>query len=121
MIPAISMQGSSRSSGQPGQARWQLRRCPDARAPTVGAKSGKTRVNPMMYREEGARRYVFASKASAPSNPDWFYNLLADPNASIEVGSDRVDVVATVVEESERERIDAEHARQYPGLPSMSR
>jgi deazaflavin-dependent oxidoreductase (nitroreductase family) len=83
---------------------------------TVGARSGRTRVNPLMYREEGGRRYVFASKAGAPSNPDWYYNLLADPNVSIEVGADRLDVVATVLEGSERDRIYADHARQYPGF-----
>jgi deazaflavin-dependent oxidoreductase (nitroreductase family) len=83
---------------------------------TVGAKSGKTRVNPMMYLEEGARRYVFASKAGAPSNPDWYHNLVANPNVSIEVGSEVIDVVATPVEEDERSRIYAEQARRYPGF-----
>ena len=62
---------------------------------TVGAKSGKTRVNPMMYLDDDGRRYVFASKAGAPTNPDWYHNLLAHPEVSIEVGSDVIDVVAT--------------------------
>ena len=66
---------------------------------TVGAKSGKTRVNPMMYLDEGGRRYVFASKAGAPTNPDWYYNLLANPDVTIEVGTDTLDVVATPLEE----------------------
>jgi len=83
---------------------------------TVGAKSGKTRVNPIMYLEEGGRRYVFASKAGSPSNPDWYYNLLANPHVSIEVGSETIEVTATPVEEGERSRIYAEQARRYPGF-----
>ncbi len=83
---------------------------------TVGAKSGKARVNPLMYLEEGGRRYIFASKGGAPSNPDWYYNLVENPKASIEVGSEAVEVVATPIEEGERSRIYAEQARRYPGF-----
>ena len=83
---------------------------------TVGAKSGKTRVNPMMYLDEGGRRYVFASKAGAPTNPDWFHNLVAHPEVSIEVGADTIDVLATRVEESERDRIYGIQASRFPGF-----
>ncbi len=83
---------------------------------TVGAKSGKTRVNPMMYLDEGGRRYVFASKAGAPTNPDWFYNLVANPDVTIEVGTDTLDVVATPVEDEERARVYAVQASRYPGF-----
>ena len=83
---------------------------------TVGARSGKIRVNPIMFLEEGGRRYVFASKAGAPSNPDWYYNLVANPNVSIEVGSETIDVVATPVEDGERSRIYAEQSRRYPAF-----
>ena len=83
---------------------------------TVGAKSGKTRVNPMMYLDEGGRRYVFASKAGAPTNPDWFHNLVAHPEVSIEVGTDTLDVLATPVEESERARIYGIQASRFPGF-----
>ena len=83
---------------------------------TVGAKSGKARVNPMMYLDEGGRRYVFASKAGAPTNPDWYYNLLANPDVTIEVGTDTLDVVATPLEEDERARVYAVQASRYPGF-----
>ena len=83
---------------------------------TVGAKSGKTRVNPMMYLDEGGRRYVFASKAGAPTNPDWFHNLVANPDVTIEVGTDTLDVVATPVEDEERARVYAVQASRYPGF-----
>jgi deazaflavin-dependent oxidoreductase (nitroreductase family) len=83
---------------------------------TVGARSGTPRVNPMMYLDEGGRRYVFASKAGADSNPDWYHNLVARPEVSIEVGTETLDVTATPLEGSERDRIYAEQARRYPGF-----
>jgi deazaflavin-dependent oxidoreductase (nitroreductase family) len=83
---------------------------------TTGAQSGATRVNPMMYLEEGGRRYVFASKAGAPTNPDWYHNLVAHPEVSVEIGTDTLAMRATPVEGSERDRIYAEQALRYPGF-----
>ena len=83
---------------------------------TTGAKSGKTRVNPMMYLAEGDRIYVFASKAGAPTNPDWYYNLVAHPEVTVELGTDRFEAVATPVDRAERDRIYAEQASRYPGF-----
>ncbi|MGA3147339.1 MAG: nitroreductase family deazaflavin-dependent oxidoreductase [Acidimicrobiales bacterium] len=83
---------------------------------TKGAKTGTSRVNPMMYLAEDGRRYVFASKAGAPTNPDWYHNLLAHPEVSIEVGSDVIEVVAVPLTGSERDRVYAEQASRYPGF-----
>jgi deazaflavin-dependent oxidoreductase (nitroreductase family) len=83
---------------------------------TTGAKSGKTRVNPMMYLAEGDRLYVFASKAGAPTNPDWYHNLVAHPEVSAEVGVDTVDLTASVVEGPERDRIYADQVSRYSGF-----
>jgi deazaflavin-dependent oxidoreductase (nitroreductase family) len=83
---------------------------------TTGAKSGKTRENPMMYLAEGDRIYVFASKAGAPTNPDWYHNLVAHPEVTVELGTDRFEAVATPVDRAERDRIYAEQARRYPGF-----
>jgi deazaflavin-dependent oxidoreductase (nitroreductase family) len=83
---------------------------------STGAKSGTIRVSPMMYAKEGERLFVFASKAGAPTNPDWYHNLVANPDASIEVGADTVEVTATVLDRSERDRVYAEQARNYPGF-----
>lgn len=69
---------------------------------TIGAKSGQERVNPMMCFRDGNRYVVVASKAGAPSNPDWYYNLAAHPEVSVEVGTEHFDAVATVAEEPER-------------------
>ncbi len=83
---------------------------------TTGAKSGKQRVNPMMYKPEGERLFVFASKAGADTNPDWFYNLVANPNVTVEVGEETIEMTATVVEVAERDRVYAEQAELYPGF-----
>jgi deazaflavin-dependent oxidoreductase (nitroreductase family) len=83
---------------------------------TVGAKSGQTRVNPVMYRTDGGRMYVFASKGGAPTNPDWYYNMVANPEMSVEVGTDSYDVTATEIKGAERDRIYADQAKEYPGF-----
>jgi deazaflavin-dependent oxidoreductase (nitroreductase family) len=83
---------------------------------TTGAKSGQPRVHPVVYRTDGGRMYVFASKAGAPTNPDWYYNLVAHPDISVEVGSDTFDVTATEIKGAERDRIYADQAREFPGF-----
>src|SRR5229473_2006852 len=70
---------------------------------TTGAKTGQRRTNPVAYRLEGDRTYVFASYAGAPTNPDWYHNLVANPTASVEVGDERYDVKATVLTGAERD------------------
>jgi len=55
----------------------------------TGAKSGKSRINPLAYQSDGGRYVVYASKAGAPTNPDWYHNLKAQPDVTIEVGSTR--------------------------------
>jgi deazaflavin-dependent oxidoreductase (nitroreductase family) len=81
---------------------------------TIGAKSGKTRVTPLAGRVEGDRVFVFASKAGAPTHPDWYYNLVADANVTVELGDERFEAVATVVQGRERDRVFAAQAEQYP-------
>ncbi|MDO9454640.1 nitroreductase family deazaflavin-dependent oxidoreductase [Nocardioides sp.] len=83
---------------------------------TTGARSGAEREHPMMYRADGERWLVFASKAGAPDNPAWFHNLKAHPEASIEVGDDTIDVVAEELTGDERTERYAEQAADYPGF-----
>ena len=84
---------------------------------TVGAKSGQSRVHPMMYQDIGDDGVaVFASKAGAPTNPDWYYNLVANPRVSAEIGTGTVEAVARVAEGDERERIWGAQKRTYPGF-----
>ena len=81
---------------------------------TVGAKSGQPRVNPVMYLPDGNRWIVFASKAGAPTSPDWYHNLLASPEVSIEVGTDTLDVAATIAQGGERDMLYSRQAALYP-------
>ena len=72
----------------------------------VGAKSGTERVTPVVYQQlEGGAIAVFASKAGAPSHPDWFHNLVANPETEIELGSETRPVTARVATGDERTRI----------------
>jgi deazaflavin-dependent oxidoreductase (nitroreductase family) len=81
---------------------------------TTGARTGQKRVNPMMYLAEGDRLYVFASKGGAPANPDWYHNLVAHPQVTVELGDETFEATATPVTGTERDRIYAEQSRRYP-------
>ena len=81
---------------------------------STGAKSGQVRLNPLAYQAVGDSYAIFASKGGAPSNPDWYYNLLANPKASIEVGSETVEVIARIVDGDERKQIWSEQKERYP-------
>jgi deazaflavin-dependent oxidoreductase (nitroreductase family) len=83
----------------------------------VGARTGTERVNPLAYQDLGDGSIaVFASKGGSDTNPDWFYNLVANPKASVEVGTESWDVVARVAEDDERERIWETQKRLMPGF-----
>ena len=83
---------------------------------STGAKSGQKRVNPMVYQADGDRFVVFASKGGADTNPDWFHNLRANPEATVEVGTETIPVEARVAEGEERERIWAKQKQAMPGF-----
>jgi deazaflavin-dependent oxidoreductase (nitroreductase family) len=83
---------------------------------TTGAKTGQARVNPVMYQADGDNHVVFASKGGAPTNPDWYHNLVANPRASIEVGDKTINVVAHVADDETRERLWPTWKVQYPGF-----
>jgi deazaflavin-dependent oxidoreductase (nitroreductase family) len=80
----------------------------------TGAKSGQSRINPLAYQSDAGRYVIFASKAGAPSNPDWYYNLKAHPNVKIEVGTDTLDAVAEELTGEERDRIYRTQAERVP-------
>jgi deazaflavin-dependent oxidoreductase (nitroreductase family) len=81
-----------------------------------GAKTGTERVNPLAYQELDGGYAVFASRGGAPTNPDWYHNLIANPDVTVEVGDETVDVRARVAESEERERIWEEQKRRNPGF-----
>ena len=72
---------------------------------TIGAKSGVERISPVMYFMDGDHYVVIASAGGAPKHPDWYYNLLAHPEASIEVGTEKFSVIAAETSEPERTRL----------------
>ncbi len=83
---------------------------------TTGAKSGSERVNPMMYLEESGRIFVFASKAGADTHPDWYHNLRANPEVSVELGTQHVEATAVVLDGEHRDRIYAVQVARFPGF-----
>jgi deazaflavin-dependent oxidoreductase (nitroreductase family) len=83
---------------------------------STGAKTGAERVNPLAYRKEGDTYFVFASKGGAPDNPDWYHNLLAHPDAEIEVGTDTIEVRARATKGQERDDIWKRQVADFPAF-----
>ena len=81
---------------------------------TKGAKSGEERINPTAFTRDGDRIVIVASKSGAPTNPDWYHNLVAHPVTTIEIGADKVKVRATEVKGTEHDRLYAAHAAVLP-------
>jgi deazaflavin-dependent oxidoreductase (nitroreductase family) len=88
---------------------------------TTGAKSGRERVNPVMYQEVGGSYAVFASKAGAPTSPDWYHNLLAHPDVSAEIGTETKPLLAREASDDERDRIWSRQKSLYPGFADYER
>ena len=83
---------------------------------TTGAKSGQPRIAPLAYSTDGDRYVVAASKGGAPSNPDWYFNVVANPIVTIEVGDEKFQARATIADGAERDRLYAAHAELMPGF-----
>jgi deazaflavin-dependent oxidoreductase (nitroreductase family) len=89
-----------------------------------GRRSGRERVNPMMYlphETEPDIIYVFATRGGAPVNPDWYYNLVAAGAGSVERGTEAYHVAVRELPGDERDRVYAEQARRYPGFAEYER
>ncbi len=83
---------------------------------TTGAKSGQPRTMPLVYTTDSDRIVVIASKGGAPTNPDWYHNLVANPVATVELPGETFQARATVVEGAERERLYSAQAALMPGF-----
>lgn len=81
---------------------------------TVGAKSGELRITPLAYRAHGDQHVIFGSFAGAPKDPAWVHNLRAQPEASIEVGTETLPVRARFTEGAERDEIWSAQKRDAP-------
>jgi len=90
---------------------------------TKGAKSGKSHINPVTYVMDGDQWVIIASKGGLPSNPDWYYNLLANPVVDLETGTgEHIAARATVISEGpERDRLYAKMVEINPGFADYER
>jgi deazaflavin-dependent oxidoreductase (nitroreductase family) len=87
----------------------------------VGAKSGTERVSPLMYQAIDQGYAIFASKAGADTNPDWFHNLVANPEIKVEIGTETVPVTARVTQGNERDRIWSKQKEEWPQFAEYER
>jgi deazaflavin-dependent oxidoreductase (nitroreductase family) len=83
---------------------------------TRGRKTGGERTNPLAYTRDGDRVFVIASKGGAPSNPDWYRNLRANPKVSVELGPERFEANASVARGAERRRLYDLQAAHMPAF-----
>lgn len=88
---------------------------------TRGAKSGQERINPVACIRDDERLVVIASKGGAPTHPDWYYNVVAGPQVTVEVGMDKFQAYATVAEEPERSRLYEKMVEVMPGFGEYQR
>jgi deazaflavin-dependent oxidoreductase (nitroreductase family) len=83
---------------------------------TTGAKSGRTRTAPLAFTRDGDRFVIIASKGGSPTNPDWYHNVLHNPNVTLEVGGEAFVARATIAQGEERDRLFANQAQQMPNF-----
>ncbi len=83
---------------------------------TRGAKSNRPRITPVLYFKDGDNYAIIAAKGGAPTNPDWYYNVLAHPDVTLEVGTEQFKAHATVADSAERDRIFAAVVKQAPNF-----
>jgi len=88
---------------------------------TTGAKSGLPRINPVATVKDGDQYIIMASKGGAPDNPGWYYNLVANPQVSVEVGTEKFEALAKVTEGSERQALFEKMSTQYPQFAEYQR
>lgn len=81
---------------------------------TTGRRSGERRTRPMMFHREGDQLAVIASNNAAARDPDWYLNLVADPQVTVEIGDETYDAVATPAEGDERDRLWSAIKAAYP-------
>jgi deazaflavin-dependent oxidoreductase (nitroreductase family) len=88
---------------------------------TTGARSGMVRLTPLVYTRDGARYVIIASKAGAPNHPDWYHNLVANPQVMVEVGPERFTARASVTDGAERDRLFDAQASVMPVFTEYQR
>ena len=102
-----------------GTVGGQLAGAPVLLLTTTGAKSGQQRTTPLVYLSEGRNIYVFAGNRGAPTNPAWYHNLVAHPDVTVEIGPEKFEARAIVVDSEERDRLGAIQVQKIPALASL--
>jgi deazaflavin-dependent oxidoreductase (nitroreductase family) len=88
---------------------------------TTGHRSGKERTTPLIFREDGDRWVVVASRGGAPDHPDWYKNLTANPDATIQIKRDQIRVRAHAAEGAERTRLWSLMTETWPHYDEYQR
>jgi deazaflavin-dependent oxidoreductase (nitroreductase family) len=88
---------------------------------TTGAKSGRRRTTPIVYTTDGDRLVIIASKGGAPISPDWYHNLVANPDVTVELPLETFEARARVAEEPERERLYRAQAALMPNFDAYEK
>jgi deazaflavin-dependent oxidoreductase (nitroreductase family) len=101
-----------RSSG--GKLSGQMAEAPMIIITHKGAKSGTTYTSPLVYSKDGDRYVIIASKGGAPNNPSWYHNLVAHPEVTVEIGTEKFTVKAHEVKGAERDRLFEAQAKMMP-------
>ncbi len=99
-----------------GRVTGQFAGAPLLLLTTTGAKSGRARTMPLVYSRDGDHLVVIASKGGAPTNPDWYHNLVANPEVTVELGAETFRARASVPGEPERTRLYDQQATLMPGF-----
>lgn len=120
-MQAINRQVIAEFRANGGEVGGQFAGAPLLLLTTTGAKSGAPRISPLAYTADGARLVVIASKGGAPTDPDWFRNLVANPDATVELGSETFPVRATVADGAERDRLYDQMAARMPNFAEYQR
>ena len=108
-----------RAHGGVGPERWAGR--PRLILTTTGARSGLPRTTPLIYTRDGDRIVVIASKGGEPAHPDWYHNLVAHPDADVELGGKTFPVRAEIAQGDERRRLFDQQAVQMPFFAEYER
>ena len=95
-----------------GKVGGQMENMPVVLLTMTGAKSGRTITKPLVYTTDGDRIVVIASFAGAPHHPAWYHNLVANPEVTLEIGTERFQARAQVTSGEKRQRLFAAQAEQ---------
>jgi deazaflavin-dependent oxidoreductase (nitroreductase family) len=99
-----------------GKVGGQFEGAPLVLLHTVGARSGQPRINPLAYLPDGENVVIIASKGGAPTHPDWYHNIRANPDVSVEIGTETKPMRARISEGAERDEI---FARVVAAMPNF--